>query len=174
MALGKRIDSFANLATIQVTETAANTLTYRKLDTGFSLFEKVAWIIHRIEYVIDERFNGTGDTMDVALMTANTRTTIADNATFTDASVIDKIKWVRTDIGVAATGLYYVQPQIVKDFTNLPGGGLIVPPTSIYAGAQGTGCASAGTNTVRFFFTVKELQEAEYWQLVESRRSVSS
>jgi hypothetical protein len=157
-----------------VVESAANTLTYKKLETGFSLFDKQAWIIHRIEYVLDERFNSTADTLDVALCSANTRASIADNGAFTDPAILDKVKWIRTDLGAAATGILYTQPQIVKDFTNLPGGGLIVPPTPIYGAAQGTGLAAATTNIIRFFYTVIELSTDQFWELVESRRSVTA
>lgn len=167
-------DRYANMATIVVTESAANTLTYKKLETGFSIFEKMAWIIHRIEYIMDERFNSTADTLDIALMAANTRTTIADSGTFTDPAVLDKVKWVRTDIGTAASGFYFTQPQIVKDFTDLPGGGILVPPTPLYGAAQGTGLAAASTNVIRFFYTVTELSTEDYWQLVEARRSITS
>lgn len=162
------------MATIICAESAANTLTYKRLETGFSLFEKQAWIIHRIEYILDERFNSTGDTLDVAMMTANTRVSIADNATFVDPTVVDKIKYIRSDVGTAATGFYYTQPQIVKDFTNLPGGGLIVPPTPLYGACQGTGLAAASTSIIRFFFTVVELATDQYWELVESRRTVTA
>lgn len=170
----KKGDSYANMATIVVQESAANTLTYKKLETGFSLFDKQAWIIHRIEYVMDEKFNSTADTLDIALCCANTRTTIADLATFTDPTILDKVKMIRTDIGVAASGFYYTQPQIVKDFTNLPGGGLICPPTPMYGAAQGTGLSAASSSIIRFFFTVVELSAEQYWELVESRRSVTA
>lgn len=166
-------DRYCNTATITITETAANTLTYKKLETGFSLFDKQAWLIQRLEYVLDERFNATADALDVALMSSNTRTSIADLGTFSDSTVIDKVKWVRSDIGTAASGLYYVQPQIVKDFTNLSGGGILMPATPIYGAAQGTSLSAASSNIIRMFFTVIELKPEEFWELVESRRSIS-
>jgi len=170
----KMADRYCNLATITITESAANTLTYKKLETGFSLFDKQAWLIQRIEYVLDERFNASADALDVALMSSNTRTSIADLGTFADTTVIDKVKWVRTDIGTAASGFYYTQPQIVKDFTNLSGGGILMPATPIYGAAQGTSCSAATSNIIKMYFTVIDLKPDEFWELVESRRSITS
>ncbi len=177
MATGKKMtDKFANMATITVTESAANTLTYKKLETGMSLFEKYAWIINRIEYFFTFNatlFNASADTLALALTTTNTRSTIMTNATFTDPSVLDLLQITRTDIGAAASGFMITNP-IVKDFSSLPGGGLIAPPAPMYGAAEGSSLVSATTSIIKLYYTILELNTEDYWELVEARRLLTA
>lgn len=166
-------DLFANQAVITCTESAANTLTFKKLETGISLFEKLAWIIHRIDYYISNRlaaeFNGDGDSLAFALTTTDQLTSLA----LSNAAVLDWMEWMRADYGTAAAMVPAVSP-ITKDFASLPGGGLIVPPNPLYLGVKGTGLVAADTVTVKFYYTNRALSPDEYWELVESRRIISS
>jgi len=177
MATKKNVqDKFSNIASISVLESAANTLTYKKLETGVSMFEKYAWIINRIEYFfpVDAAvFNATTDTLALALMANNVRATILTAATFQDMSVLDMIWISRQDYGAAASGGMNVLP-LVKDFSQLPGGGLIVPPAPLYGAAQGTGLVSASQSVIKIYYTVLELAADEYWELVEARRLLSA
>lgn len=177
MAKTTGLDAFANLATINNVESAANTLTYKKLETGISVFEKVAWIIHRIQYFfagIDVAYlNGNGDSITAALLTANTAASINGTAVWADPTMIDNQLIQRNDIGVAASGFFF-DPFITKDFNSLPSGGLIVPPSPLFGAIQGAGNALAQQCIMRIYYTVKELAVEEYWQLVESRRSISA
>lgn len=175
-AKGKMQDKFANIASIAVTESAANTLTYKKLETGVSMFEKYAWIINRVDYFFDPaaaNFNGTGDTLAIALMANNVRTSIQTSATFQDMAVLDMIWVSRQDYGAAATAILHYSP-FTKDFSSLPGGGLIVPPAPLYGAAQGSGLVSAATVVIKMYYTILELATDEYWELVEARRLLSA
>lgn len=175
-AKGKVSDNFANMATITCVESAANTLTYKKLETSFGTFEKIAWVIHRLEYYLYSTatdFNSAGDALQVALMTGNSRTSIIDTGTFTDPQVLDIFSFFRADCGVAASGSLYTRP-ISHDFTALPSGGLIVPPAPLYGAIQGFGMAGAGTIVIRAYYTIKELATDEYWELVEARRLLTA
>lgn len=165
-------DQWANLAVISVSESAANTLTFKKLETGISLFEKVAWVINRLEYYFDFTgtiFNTNEDLLDVAITTSDQITSIAA----TNQAVVDTMRVVRVDLGTAASGFQVVRPQM-RVFTDLPGGGLIVPPNPIYLAAKGTGLASAQTVICRMRYSLQELSPEQYWELVESTRMVSS
>lgn len=165
-------DIYSNMATIEVTESAANTLTFKKLETGISLFEKLAWVIHRIEYWIDQTatiFNTNEDYILVALTSSDQITSI----TAKNAAVIDEAWITRVDIGTAATAHFIVRP-FIRDFSTLPGQGLIIPPNPLYLCAKGTGLASATTSYCRIYYTTHELSADEYWELVESRRLISS
>lgn len=174
---GKVIDSFANIATIDCLESAANTLTYKKLETGISTFEKVAWVIHRIDYnctSLDAAvFNANGDGLSCALMTGNQRSSILTTSTFSDPTVIDVQFWFRRDLGAAASGNWVITPDM-KDFSGMPGGGIIVPPIPIYGAIMGVGLVSAAQVIMRLYYTTKELSPDEYWQLVEARRIISA
>lgn len=169
----KSTDKFANMAVIGCTESAANTLTFKKLETGISLFEKMAWIIHRVEYfynvVTAAQFNADADSLVIALTTTDQLSSLA----IYNNAIIDLAVLQRTDFGTPATGWLTHKP-IYKDFSSLPGGGLIVPPNPLYLGAQGTSLAAASVTFARLFYTNYELSADEYWELVESRRLVSS
>lgn len=165
-------DQFANFFVISVTESAANTLTFKKLETGISLFEKVAWILHRVEYLVPDDatyFNGTGDNLSFGLSTTDQLTTAA----ITNAAIVDWNQIKRTDWGTAASMWLDRQPY-VRDFMDLPGGGLILPPNPVYAWLKGSGLASAADLTVRGYYTNLQLTPDQYWELVESRRVISN
>lgn len=165
-------DVFANQAVITVTESAANTLTFKKLETGISLFDKVAWIVHRLEYYFfmsAANWNGDSDSLTMALTVANNITSLS----LTDPNVLDLLQVSRQDWGAAASMFPCYRPT-VKDFSPLPGGGLITPPNPLYGAAVGSGLAGAQTYYLKMFYTVKELKTEEYWELVEARRLVSS
>jgi len=177
MATSKKVsDAFANMATITCAESAANTLTYKKLETSFGTFEKIAWVIHRLEYYfngLSSNFNGADDTLLVALMTGNSRTSIGTGSTFTDPQVIDICSFLRMDFGTAASGNLVMRP-FTKDYSDLPSGGLIVPPTPLYGAIQGVGLAAASECIIRIYYTIKELSTEEYWELVEARRLLTA
>lgn len=169
-------EKFANMFSISLVESAANTLTYKKLESGFSLFEKKAWLIHRLEYfnlsLAAAVFNGTGDQVTVALTVANTLAAINTAAAYADPTMLDIMNVYRQDLGTAASG-FFLETPYVKDFSQLPGGGLIVPPSPLYGAIQGSGLASAASCLIRGYFTVLELKPDEYWELVEARRVIS-
>jgi len=168
------VDRWANIASIQCVESAANTLTFKKLETGINLFEKRAWVIGRLAFFIGgvsaTQFNATGDYLQISLTVSNNMTAICD---FSNPSEIDFMLIGREDIGTAATGMFLENPRI-RDWWGLPGGGLIVPPNPLYLAVKGTGLVAAATVTVRMFYTTIELKPDEYWELVEARRIISS
>jgi hypothetical protein len=176
MATKKSNDVFSNMATIVCLESAANTLTYKKLEVGFGTFEKVAWVIHRLEYypfINSTTFNSADDSVQCALMTGNTRTSIITNDVFTDPQVIDIFSIIRWDAGTAASGSFLPRP-ITKDFSFMPSGGLIIPPAPLYGVIQSVGCAAANVMVIRIYYTIKELAVDEYWELVEARRMLTA
>lgn len=173
MAEKMKADQFANYAIVTVTESAANTLTFKKLETGISLTEKVAWILSRVEYVpttpSNAVFNGDGDSLYWGLALSSSFTTVG----LTENTIIDYNQWTRLDFGTAATSNLLTRP-VVKDFSSLPGGGILVPPNPLYLFAQGTGLASAATVIARMHYSLLPLSVDQYWELVEARRVLSS
>jgi len=165
---------FVNLAHIQVVESAANTLTFKKLETGISIVEKVAWLIHRISYYLTTvnatLFNGTGDSISVGLGSSNSITNVED---MSNPAILDLLTLIRQDLGAAASGVFQVLPW-QHDFAELPGGGILIPPNPLYAFIQGGGLTAAMTARLRLWYTPVELKVDEYWQLVEMYRVISS
>jgi len=176
MAEKRATDKFANIASITLQESAANTLTFAKLETGVALFEKMAWIIHRLEILystdIASVFNANADFTLVALCATNQITSIAGGATITNPAILYGRKFSRVDFGTAASGFVREEPFVV-DFSTLPGGGLIVPPNPIYGAIQGNSEAAAALVYLRLYYTQYALAESEYWELVEARRIIS-
>lgn len=169
-------DKFSNIAYLSVTESALNTLTFARLDiaTGALLGEKkFGMIIHRASYGISPAswayFNGTVDFLTYALTVSNNLSTLGDSM----PEVVDSGSLMRIDLGVAASGGFHHGP-IVHDFSELPGGGLIVPVDRLYLAAVGSGLSAASSVAARLYYTMLELSQADYWDLVEARRIIST
>lgn len=170
-------DKFANMATISLVESAANTLTFAKLETGIALFEKVAWLISRLEFFLQTRdatnFAASEDAVLWALCASNTMASLAGGVTITNPAVIYGQRIKRIDFGAAASGAMYVDPMIV-DFSTMPSGGILVPPNPLYGAIQGSAAPAAMSAFIRIYYTNYALSNAdEYWELVESRRVIS-
>jgi hypothetical protein len=170
---GKQTDSFANLAIVTVTESAANTLTFKKLETGISVNQKIGWVIHRVEYFLSSLlaavFNGDGDNLSFGLSCSSTFA----NAIIEENSIFDFNNVQRADYGTAAVSIIHHQP-FIKDLSMLPSGGIIIPPAPLYLFAKGTGLVSAETISARIEYTTLELSTDDFWQLVEARRPLTS
>jgi hypothetical protein len=173
MAIGKKsTDRWANIAAVRVVESAANTLTTLKYQFPFSIMDKVGLIISRIEYWPEslDQLNSASDIANYALIAASTVTDITNQA---DALIIDSLRIARMDLGAAASGFLNVHP-IVKDFSNLVGGGILVAPAPLYAAIKGTGAGAAMQCWIKLFYTYQSMSTDEYWELVESRRIIGS
>jgi len=174
MAKASTTDKFANIAFLSVTESAANTLTFSQLQLANNLLsEKAAIIIHRAEFLLIPLvtiFNSSGDNLKIALTLTDRITDIGD---LSQPEILFAEKFSRDDLGAAASGLYLRQP-FIRDFTELPGGGIIVPADRLYIGAQGNGCAAAAYATMRLYYTVMPLQVTDYWELIEARRIMTT
>jgi len=168
-----KTDSFANLAILTVTESAANTLTFKKLETGISINQKVAWVICRVEYFLSSllaaQFNGDGDGISFGLAASSTFA----SAIIEENSIFDFNNIQRADFGTAAVSMFHKQP-FLKDFSSMPSGGIIVPPAPLYGFAKGTGLVSAMSVAARIYYTELELAESDFWQLVQARRPLTS
>jgi len=166
-------DFFANIAYLEVVESAANTLTFAQLQLATTLMsEKMALIIHRLEYYFVDlaSFNSTGDFLQIALTVSNTITSLTD---MSQPEILTFNRIARLDLGAAATGRLIMQPY-EKDFTSLPGGGILVPADRMYLGIQGSGMAAACTARMRLYYTVKALTKEDFWDLIEARRIMST
>ena len=63
-------DKFTNQAYLSVTESAANTLTFKKLETGVSIYQKVGWLVSRLIYsttILGSVFTGEGQRVTFGL-----------------------------------------------------------------------------------------------------------
>jgi len=167
----KKTDTFANIACVNVVESAANTQTSVKYSFPFSIMDKMAIIVNRIEYWW-EGFGALNSTDDRSIAALVAAATIVNLDTQSDPLIIDSSRMARLDFGAAASGNFFFQP-FIKDFSSLPGGGIIMAPSPLYGMVKGTGCGAVTGCQIKLFYTYMELNTDEYWQLVESRRIIS-
>lgn len=165
-------DKFANIAFLEVTESAANTLTFAQLQLATTLMtEKAALIIHRAELTVDDSvLNSSGDYVDVALAVSDRIPSISD---LSQPELLFYMSLQRRDLGTAASGIILEWP-LQADFTSLPGGGILVPADRLYIGIKGFGAASASKGTMRLYYTIMALNTEDYWDLIEARRVMTT
>ena len=166
----KKTDKFANKMYGTVTESAANTLTYAEIKTNVSVFDKAAWILHRLEWYLAateiDKLLGLGDSITMALTSSSTPAALA----LADSAVIDLCTLNHKDL--TAVGFSDYTTPFIRDFSNLPGGGLIIAPRPLYLAAKGVSLASAVTVQLRGYFTIMNLSADEYIELVDFYRIV--
>jgi hypothetical protein len=168
---GKTTDKWAQLAALHVTQTVANTDVYVNFNFPFSIQDKVALLIHRIEYQPGSlnQLNTAEDAIEAGISCAKV---LDDPMDITDPMLIDYHVVLRHDLGAAASGILR-DATFIKDFSNLPGGGILTPPNPLYAFVHTVAAAAVMACRIRMYYTYFALADAEYWQLVESRRIVS-
>lgn len=166
---GKK-DAYANKFYGAVTESAANTLTFGEIQTNVSIMEKIAWVLHRLEWYIPKAsfdlIVNTADMLDLALAGSSGITDLG----LDEAAVIDRLS-----IGVreaTAVGFQNWSQPLIRDFSMLPGGGLIVAPRPLYVAAVGTSLAGPATVQCRGYYSVVSLSADEYIELVDFYRIV--
>lgn len=166
------MDEYAQMAAMSIQESAANTLTFKKFDTGYNIGSKWAWVISTYEITVATDaisvFGDESDYLDVAMTTNNKITAISD---LQDPGVVWHWRYIKHEDGTSANSWFQVWP-VVRSFAELPGGGLIVPPNPLYCAIKGNGLASAGGVYIRIYFTEVELKADEYWELVQARNII--
>jgi len=173
MAVSSKTDKFANIAHLKVVESALNTLTFAKLELANNLLsEKAAIIIHRAEMQTNAQsfMNASGDYWNCAVTVSNAVTDISD---LSQPEILFSWTMERLDLGAAASGMIQVSPW-ARDFTQLPGLGIIVPADRLYIGAAGNGLTTATTTKIRIYYTVMPLAVNDYWELIEARRVMTT
>jgi hypothetical protein len=167
---GKEIkDLYTSRAVLTVTESAGNTLTWEKLETGLSVYDKIGWVISKIKWTpypaSYAQFNSSGDTLSMNLTMSNNITTLS----ISDPAIYAQKILLRTDLGTAASGAIRAI-DFEDDFSTLPGGGLMVLPNPLYLGVQGTGLAAACTVSAQIFFQAIQLSDQDYFNMFQARQ----
>lgn len=161
----KVMDKYVNKMYIGITMSAANTLTFQEVTTGVEAFSKQAWVIHEIDYFLSnaslQLLLASDDYIQLALTSHNQMTSLG----LGNAGVVDL--WQIN--GAHASW----ESPIVRDFSNLPGGGLIIAPRPLYLAETSASIASAASGQARILFTVlPELSGEDYLDLVDYYRII--
>lgn len=163
---GGSSDNFANVIYDAVTESGANTLTFEEINVGLNIFDKVGMVIHLIEYSNHiNLLQADDDSITFGLTQSNGWTTVDPS----ESSIITYEDFSIAGFGTAANALQRQTPY-VRDFSTLPGGGILVTPKPLYLFAKGTNLGSAATVKVRIYFTIMKLKPEEYFELLEARQ----
>jgi len=161
--------AFASQAVLEVTESAANTLTFQKLETGLSVYDKIGWVLNRVEFRLGSGvpalFNASADVLQMALTMSNSLTALADN----DPAIYTNLMLYRIDYGTAATGVL-AENLYAQDFGMLPQGGILILPNPLYLGVKGTSLTAAASVVARIYYSAIELSDTDYFNLVQSRQ----
>jgi hypothetical protein len=164
-------ETYSNKFFGSVTQSAANTLTFSEITTNVDIFAKVAWVVERLEWYIDATsltYFGFGDTAQMALTASDNIATLL----LSNPSVIDLLEITIIEYGTSATCKVWEKP-IVRDFSQMGGGGMIIAPRPLYVGAVSVGLSDIGTFSCRGFFRQIQLTPDEYIELVDFYRIVS-
>lgn len=164
-----KADKYVNRAYVSLTMSAANTITFNKLDASVSITDKVGWLIHRIEYHPQvstlEEMTASGDYLWMGLTSSDQLSDLH----VARAAVFDSKILHRMDGGTAGNFERWEFP-IITDWSDLPSGGVLVPPDPLYLGMNTVGLASAGVLRCRLIYSLIKLSPADYWDLVETTR----
>lgn len=169
-------DVYANIGAIEVVMSAANTLTFKELQSYVSVFDKKAFVIHKITYALPNgawlEMDAETDWMSFGVSTSNQWSNEAISAVYNRPDVVD-FNHVYTLLHGAAANAEIRYGQLEKDFSTLAGGGLLVPARPVYGYMNTGGFAALSSVYMRLYFTVVDVSVDEYWELVESTRIIS-
>jgi len=160
------IDQFANRAIVELTMSAANTETFEQINFGVGLFQGVGLVLHRVEYVLDRasltELVGNSDEVRLAITTRDSLTSLMPVSQ-------DVICYWETAIHgqpAASQENYYL--PFVRDFSDLPGTGLIMPANPLFFAMDTVGFVAAGYASCILYYTFKELSDKDYIELIQT------
>lgn len=166
-------DKFDQFMTLSVTMSAANTLTFSEVNVGVSIFDYAAFIISRIEYSLAvgslDELKLNADSAEVALTGSDTITSLSLSQT----EVYDALVFgVRANASPASSEL--LPMPVIHDFSNMEGGGLLVPAQNMFVGMTSTDFVGAGFARLRVYYRVLSLEAADFVELVQRLRVIGT
>ena len=163
------VDKYSNILSEQLTLSAANTLSFSAIDVGLNLFDKIALLVHKIQILVTSGFVtemvAVTDSATWGIVQSNSITTLS----LSERACIDVIDYHLNVRGTAGDAELVAQP-FERDYSTLPGGGILIAPKPLYFAATSGGWTAALNSTLRMYFTIHKLKDADYLELLESRR----
>ena len=166
-------DRFANFASIQVVQSAANTLTFASLATNMGFLgrrdQALAMVIDEIQYSPGltgvQLMTTSADNIIMGLTTSDQITDLED---LTDNRLLDFNAIVRHDGGTAGNFVFRRFPDRKQFFPPI-----ISAERTLYLAVNSVGLASAITSRIRILFRVETLTGSELVELSEVFRLTS-
>lgn len=163
----QRVDVYPNRAIQRVLQPTNDVLTYAQLRFGFGVFTGSALIIHRIDWYPElaavASLTANADNLQFALTNRDDMTALQANNMNVFA-----LKEVTPFIVGAVVSLWLADTPWSSDFSNLPGGGLIVPSNPLFVAIDSNALARTSFVDMMMYYTVKQLTDADYVELVQS------
>jgi hypothetical protein len=160
-------DQFSQRMYFYCTQAIANTLTFSAISLS-TVLQYAALILHRIEYTFYIGLLGDPtDTIEIALTGSNSLVSLQPN----QSQVYDYNSWYREELGANLNNdLLVYKNNVMKDWCNLPGGGMLVPLQDIYLAVNSAGLGAVTQAFAVLEYTVKELKGDEWLELVQRLR----
>ena len=162
-------DLFVNRAVQRITQSAANVLTFQQINFAVGVFQGVALILHKLLYHVGlsawQEMITNAESFRVGLAVSSQ---IADIA-MTHVEVINVQERCVSLAGVAANLVGPIDQVITADFSPLPGGGILIPANPVYLAVSSAGLTTPVVCDLDMLFTFRELSDADYIELIQSR-----
>ncbi len=162
-------DKYANKIVVKCTQASLDTLAFASFNLGISAFDRVGLILHKIGWSLDDtgwaELVAASDNIEGAIVTSDQVATITADL----RQIVAKHDWIAGLVGVGANFRVDEQPKW-DDFTGLPGKGMLVPPSPLYLAVMTAGNASVRTVYANIWFSIVELADADYFELLETTR----
>jgi hypothetical protein len=162
-------DKYSNVGSIAVAQAGIDGVVYTEFPPMASLFDKKALLISRLEYLTSPLTDANLPAAAAALIFGLSSSNNIPAWQLNVRSIVDLNRWARGDFGTAANA-YIDKKPYAKDFSQLVGGGIIVPVSPLYLFIASSGAAATMSVECRYWFTVLDLKDSEYYELVEARR----
>ena len=161
----RREDRFANLASAEVTESAAGVMTFAELLTGISIGAGIGILFDKISYQLNissiADILASGDAIQCGWFTSSDA--VAFN--YNDRRLIDSmILQTPPVIGAVASSGQPVLMPVIHDFSPP----LIIASPRIFLGALGVSLGNPVNVISRLYFRYQPLTPVEYLELAEA------
>jgi hypothetical protein len=168
MPAGK-LDRYSNIMAVTVQQAVANTITFNEIRVGLNLFDKVGILINRIDYAFSgaavSELAAAGDAVQLGLCQSNGLVALSVE----QQEIIDFVGYY-TAAPAAAADIQIFPTYIQRDYSTLPGGGILTTPKPLFAVFDSAGCANPHYGTLKIYFTIVNLKPDEYFELLEARQ----
>lgn len=175
MAVAKKNkDSFDQIMGLTLTMSASNTLSFSEVAIGMSIFDYAALIISRIEYFFDS-------TTVIANLVASADVlycAITGSDGIADLEIQRPEVYDLVQLSVMASGTPasagVIQMPFVHDFSQMEGGGLLVPAQNLFLAGLTSGFTVAGIMKARIYYRVKALDASDFIELAQRLRVLTT
>ena len=166
-------DLYANIITFDITQSAANVLTFDTVETNVGIDSSrrsgVAILVDEINYYIAApAITEMTSVSDELIMGITISSGVTDLADMTDRRILDQVSLLRADFGTAAAA-QIIQFPIQKQF--FPP--LIMAERQIHFGLASGGLASAARARCRIFYRSVQITAEQFVEIAEVFRLVS-